>query len=115
VFVRAADLTGSTPAERTKSLSTFIRDHHEDIISEFGLFAKTLMPPGQEMTEAELRDHAEEILTAVVQDMGIAQSPEEQSLKSRGRGVAKTMESSGTLHAAGLRVPAGRWRSVVLA
>jgi hypothetical protein len=81
------------------SLSGFIRDHHEAIISEFGRFAKTLMPPGPEMTEAELRDHAEEILTAVVQDMSIPQSPEEQYLKSRGHGVAKTMEASGALHA----------------
>ena len=81
------------------SLSGFIRSHHEDIIGEFALFAKSLMPPGPEMTEAELRDHAEDILTAVVEDMSIAQSPEEQSLKSRGRGAAKTMESSGTLHA----------------
>jgi signal transduction histidine kinase len=86
-------------AEHTMSLSGFIRRHHEDIISEFALFARTLMPPGSEMTEAELRDHAEEILTAVVQDMGIAQSPQEESLKSRGLGAAKTMESSGTLHA----------------
>jgi signal transduction histidine kinase len=81
------------------SLSGFIRGHHEEIISEFSLFARTLMPPGSEMTEAELRDHADEILTAVVQDISIAQSPEEQSRKSRGRGAAKTMESSGTLHA----------------
>ena len=51
------------------------------------------------MTETELRDHAEDILTAVVRDMGVAQSPDEQSRKSRGRGAAKTMESSGTLHA----------------
>ena len=81
------------------SLSGFIRSHHEEIISEFAHFAKTLMPPGLEMTDTELRDHAEAILTAVVQDMSIAQSPEEQSLKSRGRGAAKTMEPSGTLHA----------------
>jgi signal transduction histidine kinase len=81
------------------SLSGFIRGHHEEIISEFARFARTLMPPGGEMTEAELRDHAEEILTAVVQDMAIAQSPEEQFLKSRGRGAAKTMEFSGALHA----------------
>jgi signal transduction histidine kinase len=81
------------------SLSTFIRGHHEEIISEFALFARTLMPPGSEMTEAERRDHAEEILTAAVQDMSIPQSAEEQSLKSRGRGVAKTMAASGALHA----------------
>jgi len=47
------------------SLSGFIRGHHEEIISEFARFAKTLMPPGPEMTEAELRDHAEDILMAV--------------------------------------------------
>ena len=27
------------------SLSAFIRGHHEAIISEFAVFAKTLMPP----------------------------------------------------------------------
>ena len=81
------------------SLSAFIRGHHEDIIREFALFAKTLMPPRHEMTETELRDHAEEILTAIVHDMSMAQSPTEESLKSRGLGAAKTMEPSGTLHA----------------
>lgn len=80
-------------------LSAFIRGHHEQIVSEFAVFAKTLMPPGVDMTEAELRDHAEELLTAVVQDISIAQTPEEQSLKSQGSGSARTMEVSGRLHA----------------
>ena len=44
------------------SLSAFIREHHAEIVSEFAVFAKTLMPSGASMTEAELRDHAEEIL-----------------------------------------------------
>ena len=78
------------------SLSAFIRGHHEEIISEFAVFAKTLMPPGTEMTEAELRDHAEDILTAVVEDMSTAADRDEQSLKSQGRGSAKTMQASGT-------------------
>ena len=81
------------------SLRAFIRDHHEEIISEFAVFARTLMPPGADMTEAELRDHAEEILTAVVDDMSIGQTGEEQSRKSQGRGSAHTMRDSGTLHA----------------
>jgi signal transduction histidine kinase len=81
------------------SLSAFIRGHHEAIISEFAVFAKTLMPSRTDMTESQLRDHAEEILTAVVQDMGIPQRPDEQSLKSRGSGSAKTMAASGKLHA----------------
>ena len=81
------------------SLSGFIRAHHAEIMSEFALFAVTLMPQGAEMSEAQLRDHAEEILTAVVQDMSIAQNAEEQSLKSRGRGTVQTMKSPGMHHA----------------
>ena len=81
------------------SLSAFIHNHHEEIISEFAIFAKTLMPPGADMTEAELRDHAEELLTAVVQDIGIAQTRDEQRLKSHGCGSARTLEASGKLHA----------------
>jgi hypothetical protein len=81
------------------SLSAFIDDHHEEIIGEFAVFAKTLMPPNADMTEAELRDHAEDMLTAIVQDMSMAQTSDEQSLRSRGRGSAKIMEASGKLHA----------------
>ena len=47
----------------------------------------------------ELRDHAEEILTAVVQDIGAAQTSEEQALKSQGLGSLNSMQTSGTLHA----------------
>ena len=81
------------------SLPEFIRTHHEEIIREFAAFAKTLMPPGVEMTDAELRDHAKEILTAVVEDMHLAQTPREQHRKSQGRGSVRTMEASGRLHA----------------
>ena len=81
------------------SLSAFIGAHQEEIVSEFVVFARTLMPPGPEMTEVELRDHAIEILTAVVQDMGVTQTSAEQSRKSRGQGTARTVEASGRLHA----------------
>jgi signal transduction histidine kinase len=82
------------------SLANLIRARQEEIIREFSIFARTLMPPGVEMTEAELRDHAAEILTAVVQDMHLQQTPEEQHRKSQGHGVVRTMEASGRLHAA---------------
>lgn len=81
------------------SLSTFIRDHHEKIIVEFAAFAQTLMPPGADMSELELRDHAEEILMAAVRDMGTGQTGEEQSLKSQGHGSAHEMKASGKRHA----------------
>ena len=82
------------------SLPEFIHDHYEEIIREFAAFAKTLMPPGIEMTETELRDHSKQILTAIVEDMRLPQTAAEQARKSQGRGGAHTMEASGRLHAA---------------
>jgi signal transduction histidine kinase len=52
-----------------------------------------------EMSDAELRDHAEEMLTAVVHDLSVAQTTEEQSRKSQGSGAAQSMKASGQLHA----------------
>ena len=51
------------------------------------------------MSEAELRDHAEDILVAVVHDMRLAQTGEEQSHKSQGHGSAHCMRGSRNLHA----------------
>src|SRR4051812_37550943 len=105
------------------TLSAFIRDRHEEIVTEFAVFATTLMPEGAQMTQAELRDHAEDIdvagplgtmvtqapylgagsanviLNAVIDDMAVAHTTEEQSRKSQGRGSVRTMERSGMLHA----------------
>jgi signal transduction histidine kinase len=80
-------------------LGEFIGRHHEEIIGEFSTFARTLMPPGSEMTEFDLRDHAKEMLTAITQDLNTAQSGEQQSEKSKGRGSANVMIASGRLHA----------------
>ncbi len=52
------------------------------------MFAKTLMPPDIEMTETELRDNADEILSAVVHDISLAQTSEEESRKSQGQAVS---------------------------
>jgi hypothetical protein len=68
------------------SLPHFIRGHHEKILSEFPASAKALRPPGPELTE--LRDHGETILTAVVENMHLRQTPEEQHRKSQGGGSA---------------------------
>jgi signal transduction histidine kinase len=81
------------------SLSAFVAHHHDEIISEFATFAETLMPVGVTMTTVELRDHAEELLTAIVLDMNGVQTIEEQSRKSQGNGMAQGMAASGQLHA----------------
>jgi signal transduction histidine kinase len=96
------------------SLINFIRKHHEQISGEFAVFAKSLMPPGAAMNDAELRDHAEEILTAMGRDMGAAQTDEEEARRSRGLGSAKAMAASGKLHADS-RIRHGFPRAAVLA
>lgn len=81
------------------ALSEFIRAHHPEIIADFEEFARTLMPPGANMTSAELRDHAEEMLTAVFEDLETDQDATEQSKKSRGMGTQRSMAASGIQHA----------------
>lgn len=80
-------------------LSTFIRADGETIIDQFEAFARTLMPAGENMVPAELRDHAKEMLAALVIDMDASQTDEEQSRKSMGRGTARALAASGRLHA----------------
>jgi signal transduction histidine kinase len=82
-------------------LSAFIQQNHNDIIGEFSAFARTLMPPNTLMTEQELRDHCEELLRAIAEDLDTEQTSDEQSQKSRGHGSAHRMGVSGRLHADG--------------
>ena len=81
------------------TLISFVTNNHDAIIQEFEQFARTLMPPDAKMTSAELRDHAEEMLTALAIDMGEIQTPQEQANKSRGDGKVRSMAASGQLHA----------------
>ena len=81
------------------ALTKFIRTHHDEIISEFEKFARTLMPVGSNMSPSELRDHAEELLTAIVVDMDTPQTRDEESQKGRGLGIEQKMMASGNLHA----------------
>lgn len=89
----------SAGIEPPLTLTTFIQTHHEEIISAFERFARTLMPPGSNMSPTELRDHSEELLTAIVVDMDTPQTRDEESLKGKGRGFEQKMMASGNLHA----------------
>jgi hypothetical protein len=80
-------------------LIDFIRAHDREIIDQFESFARTLAPGAASMTPAELRDHAQEVLTAVVVDLGHPQTADEQLRKSMGQGTALAMAASGRLHA----------------
>ena len=58
------------------------------------------------MTALSLRDHVDQILTVVIQDMRSWQTHSEQAEKSKGRGGAQRLEAIGRIHAA-LRIEDG--------
>lgn len=87
-------------------LSDFIRKNHSDIVREWETFAATLLPAASGMTAQALRDHAEEILGAIVADLELPQNATEQSQKSKGHGEEHRMEGVGRIHAA-VRIEGG--------
>ena len=66
-------------------LSQFIQDDMEAILAEWEAFATTLYPASTHMTPRMLRDHAQQMLLAVVADLATLQTSKEQSEKSMGR------------------------------
>jgi signal transduction histidine kinase len=81
------------------TLSKFIRDNIEAILTEWVQFATTI-PSAAGMDTQGLRDDAKEILFAIALDMEYAQSGEEQSVKSRGLKVRNgAQDSDATTHA----------------
>ena len=73
-------------------LTEFIEQEHKKIIEAWVAFAATLLPWAKGMDEKDLRDHAVELLAAVVSDMKSPQSGAEQSEKGKGRAVEGAME-----------------------
>ena len=65
-------------------LADFIEQNLEPILGEWGTFAQTRIPAAATMTTQELRDHAQEMLVAIVKDMRQTESEVERKRKSRG-------------------------------
>jgi len=80
-------------------LTDFIPQNHEKILEEWVRFASTLLPWAKGMNETELRDHASELLKAVVLDMQAPQTRAEQSEKSQGLADGGALARIGRLHA----------------
>jgi signal transduction histidine kinase len=69
----------------TMTLSTFILENLEPILTEWESFARTILPASDGMSSEELRDDAEQMLITIARDMATAQSAAAQLDKSRGR------------------------------
>ena len=65
-------------------LAEFILEEMQTILAEWETFAATLLPAAAGMSRLALRDHARQILEAVVRDLGTPQTRREQSEKSKG-------------------------------
>jgi signal transduction histidine kinase len=66
-------------------LSDFIGANREPILSEWEAFARTCTPASAPMDITALRDHADEMLTAIAADLRTFQGGHAQSQKSKGR------------------------------
>lgn len=87
-------------------LADFIRNNRECIVAEWETFARSLLAARGESSSSMLRDHAEEILQAIVDDMESLQSSEEQAEKSKGRRAEGRLGGAGKLHAT-VRIESG--------
>jgi len=65
-------------------LSDFIVKHREPILADWEAFARTCSPASGAMGIEALRDHANEMLTVIVDDLNTPQGGKEQSDKSKG-------------------------------
>jgi signal transduction histidine kinase len=79
-------------------LAQFIVENMEPILKEWEDFAKTLNPAAT-MNSKELRDHAEEMLRSMAEDLQTPQTGPEQFQKSRGLAPGVDHETAAETHA----------------
>jgi signal transduction histidine kinase len=76
-------------------LADFIERDMEAILSEWEGFAAAQLPAAADMDSLALRDHAEQLLRAIVKDIGSPQNDEEREQRSKGR-AARPVEARNT-------------------
>jgi signal transduction histidine kinase len=76
-------------------LADFIKRDMEAILSEWETFAAAQLPAAADMDSLALRDHAEQLLRAIVKDISSPQNDEERKRKSKGH-AARPMEARNT-------------------
>jgi signal transduction histidine kinase len=87
--------------------SAFIESELDEIVAEWGAFARTMLPSATTMSELALRNHGRDILLAIAKDMETNQSEDQRSAKSKGAGsVLGAPETAAATHGA-LRQLAG--------
>jgi signal transduction histidine kinase len=81
-------------------LSSFIQENKDQILVEWENFARTRTASSRNWTEIDLRDHGQQILSFIAEDMDRFQSAHEQSEKSKGRKKRIKNHTAAEVHAA---------------
>ena len=86
---------------RNVSMAEFIQTDIEAILAEWDAFARRIQPGAKQLSAKRLRDHAREMLNAIIADMAREQTAAEQKNKSEGRGITSESaeESAAEMHA----------------
>lgn len=79
------------------NIAAFIREHIHTILDEWERFAREL-PIANALTKEALRDHAEDILLAIADDIEHAQTADQEEQKSTGHGPQMIATSSACRH-----------------
>ena len=84
------------------ALSTFIREHTEEILTEWETFARSL-PVGASMDVVALRDHAKGMLDVIARDLEATQTAYQQDAKAKGKADVdeRTARTAATEHGSG--------------
>ncbi len=80
-------------------LCDFIQENRRTIVEEWIEFARTLTPWAKGLSKKDLRDHAVELIDAIVSDMRSAQSGHQQSEKAKGHDRGGALSGVGKKHA----------------
>ncbi|MDQ0740211.1 sensor histidine kinase [Pseudomonas sp. W4I3] len=80
-------------------LADFILENLEPILQAWEDFARTIDTPGEELDSVGLRDHAEQMLRAIVSDLRTKQTRQEQIAKAQGHAPEVEQETAAEIHA----------------
>lgn len=90
---------GIVVASQAMKLSEFITTHVEQILVAWESFARTQGPGADDMSKAQLRDHAKLMLEAIALDLDTPQSGRQRDQKSKGLAPASDgKESAASTH-----------------
>jgi signal transduction histidine kinase len=98
-MMRNQEPSARSARKQRMRLAEFITTRMAEILAAWEAFAATQLPAARHMSSLELRDHAQQILEAIVVDLGTSQTRAEQMAKSHGLAPFPAHETAAQVHA----------------